>query len=73
MQPMRILLVDDHTLFRRALASLLSSRPGIEVVAEAGDGLEALAREVAVLRRMAEEAPPSELRERLFKMVRAHS
>lgn len=44
MQPMRILLVDDHTLFRRALASLLSSRPGIEVVAEAGDGLEALAR-----------------------------
>jgi len=41
---MRILLVDDHTLFRRALASLLVSRPGFEIVAEAGDGLEAVAR-----------------------------
>ena len=43
-EAMRILLVDDHTLFRRALASLLASRTGIEVVGEAEDGLEAVAR-----------------------------
>lgn len=39
---MRILLVDDHMLFRKGIAALLSARPGIEVVGEAGDGLEAL-------------------------------
>ena len=44
MEPLRILLVDDHTLFRRALASLLASRPGLEVVCEARDGLEAVTR-----------------------------
>jgi two-component system nitrate/nitrite response regulator NarL len=44
MKPMRILLVDDHTLFRRALASLLVSRPGMEIVGEAEDGLEAVAK-----------------------------
>lgn len=44
MELLRILLVDDHTLFRRALASLLASRPWIEVVGEAEDGLEAVAR-----------------------------
>jgi two-component system nitrate/nitrite response regulator NarL len=44
MDPMRILLVDDHTLFRRALAYMLSSRPDLQVVAEAEDGLEAVAQ-----------------------------
>jgi DNA-binding NarL/FixJ family response regulator len=38
----RVLLVDDHALFREGLASLLSSQPDIEVVGEAEDGLEAL-------------------------------
>ncbi|MBI2303618.1 MAG: response regulator transcription factor [Chloroflexi bacterium] len=37
-----VLLVDDHTLFRHGLASLLSSQEGIQVVGEASDGLEAL-------------------------------
>ncbi|HIC88981.1 MAG TPA: response regulator transcription factor [Anaerolineae bacterium] len=42
MDPIRILLVDDHTLFRRGLASLLAGRPNLEVVGEASDGDEAL-------------------------------
>jgi two-component system nitrate/nitrite response regulator NarL len=37
-----VLLVDDHILFRKGLASLLSSRDGIEIVGEAGDGCEAI-------------------------------
>jgi PAS domain S-box-containing protein len=34
----RILLVDDHTIVRQALAQLLSRDPGLEVVGEASDG-----------------------------------
>jgi DNA-binding NarL/FixJ family response regulator len=34
----RVLLVDDHTMFREALRSLLDKAPGIKVVAEASDG-----------------------------------
>lgn len=36
----RILLVDDHTLFRSGLKALLSRQPDFEVVGEASDGLE---------------------------------
>lgn len=43
MEPLRILLVDDHVLFRKGVAALLATRPGMEVVAEAGDGFEAIA------------------------------
>lgn len=39
----RILLADDHDLFREGLAGLINAQPDLEVVAEAGDGLEALA------------------------------
>ena len=39
---MRVLLADDHGIVRRGLRSLLESQPGVEVVGEAGDGLEAL-------------------------------
>jgi DNA-binding NarL/FixJ family response regulator len=42
--PIRILLVDDHALFRMGIASLLSAEPGFEVVGEAADGQEAIAR-----------------------------
>lgn len=38
------MLVDDHALFRKGLASLIASESGIEVVAEASNGEEALAR-----------------------------
>jgi DNA-binding NarL/FixJ family response regulator len=40
----RVLLVDDHALFREGLAGLLSSQPDIKVVSEAEDGLEALVK-----------------------------
>lgn len=39
----RVGLVDDHELFRSGIASLLRLAPDVEVVAEAGDGVEALA------------------------------
>lgn len=40
----RILLADDHALVRAGIRSLLESLPGVEVVGEAGDGVEALER-----------------------------
>ena len=40
----RILLVEDHTLLREGLRSLLVADPQFEVVGEAGDGLEAIAQ-----------------------------
>jgi DNA-binding NarL/FixJ family response regulator len=42
MCPIRILLADDHTLVRAGLRSLLESIDDVEVVAEAGEGREAL-------------------------------
>jgi len=38
----RVLLADDHTLVRAGLRKLLESIPSMEVVGEAGDGLELL-------------------------------
>ena len=38
----RIVLVDDHALVRAGIRSLLESISGIEVIAEVGDGLQAL-------------------------------
>jgi len=40
---LRILLVDDHALVRAGMRSLLREIDGVEVVAEASDGAEALA------------------------------
>jgi DNA-binding NarL/FixJ family response regulator len=40
--PIRILLVDDHALFRKGLAGLLAAERDFEVVGECGDGLGAL-------------------------------
>jgi DNA-binding NarL/FixJ family response regulator len=42
MNEIKILLVDDHVLFRKGLFSLLSSHGGIHVVGEASDGCEAI-------------------------------
>ena len=39
---MRVLLADDHGIVRRGLRSLLETEPGLTVVAEAADGMEAL-------------------------------
>lgn len=41
MSPTRVLLVDDHQLFREGLAHILNQQPDFEVVGEASDGLEA--------------------------------
>jgi len=38
MSSVRILVVDDHTLFRKGLISLLRQQEGLEVVGEAKDG-----------------------------------
>ena len=37
-----ILLVDDHAILRQGLNALLAKEPDFEVIAETGDGLEAL-------------------------------
>jgi DNA-binding NarL/FixJ family response regulator len=38
----RVLLADDHTLVRAGIRALLTALPGVQVVAEAADGREAL-------------------------------
>jgi len=41
-EPIRVLIVDDHALFRRGLEMVLAEEPDIEVVGEASDGAEAV-------------------------------
>lgn len=43
-RPIRVLLVDDHDLFREGLAGIIASQPDLEVIGEAGDGLEGLVK-----------------------------
>lgn len=43
MDGIRILIADDHTLFRGGLKALLASLPDAEIVGEASDGEEAIA------------------------------
>lgn len=38
--PIRVLLIDDHTLFRSGVKALLSRQSEFEVVGEAADGAE---------------------------------
>ena len=42
-EPIRIALVDDHALVRRGVRLILEQEPDLTVVAEAGDGAEAVA------------------------------
>jgi len=41
-QPIKIILADDHKLVRQGMRALLDAQPDLEVVGEAGDGQEAL-------------------------------
>ena len=41
-EPIRVLVVDDHALFRRGLEMVLAEEADIEVVGEASDGAEAV-------------------------------
>ncbi len=41
-KPIRLLTVDDHDLVRKGLAAILSTEPGIELVAEASTGTHAV-------------------------------
>ncbi|MFN8167705.1 MAG: response regulator transcription factor [Candidatus Nanopelagicales bacterium] len=42
--PITVFLVDDHQIVRTGLQTYLDTEPGIRVIGEAADGLEALAR-----------------------------
>jgi len=42
MDRVKVLVVDDHTLFRRGIAAVLANQENLEVVGEALDGLEAI-------------------------------
>ncbi|MBI4180311.1 MAG: response regulator transcription factor [Chloroflexi bacterium] len=42
METIKVLVVDDHTLFRRGITAVLAHQEGLEVVGEALDGLEAI-------------------------------
>ena len=40
--PIRVMIVDDHSMVRRGLATILRVRPGLQLVGEASNGQEAL-------------------------------
>ena len=48
MAKLRLLLGDDHTMVRHGLRKILEERPDWQVVAEAGDGKEAVRQAVAL-------------------------
>lgn len=43
-EQLRVLLVDDHILFREGLASIIASQADMEIIGQAADGLEALVK-----------------------------
>lgn len=47
--PIRVLVVDDHALFRRGLEMVLTPEPDITVIGEASDGAEAVDRAAELL------------------------
>src|SRR5690348_11933910 len=40
--PIKVLLVDDHPIVRRGVASCLAKEPGVQVIGEAANGQDAL-------------------------------
>ena len=47
--PIRVVIADDHVLYRRGLQMVVSQDDDIEIVGEAGDGKEAVDRVVELL------------------------
>jgi len=47
-EPIRVLIADDHTIFREGLAALLQAAPNIAVVGEASTGDQAVAQAAAL-------------------------
>jgi DNA-binding NarL/FixJ family response regulator len=43
MSKIKVLLTDDHTLFRQGIRTLLAAEPDMEVVGEAADAAESIA------------------------------
>jgi len=49
MAKIRVLLADDHSLFRKGIARILNKQPDFEVVGEASDGLEVVVKALELL------------------------
>jgi len=49
MERIRVLLADDHTLFRKGVRNMLEEMPDIEVVGEAATGREAVEQACALV------------------------
>jgi NarL family two-component system response regulator LiaR len=47
-KPIRVLIADDHAIVRKGLCALLATEPGIQVVGEARDGVEAVTQAQAL-------------------------
>jgi DNA-binding NarL/FixJ family response regulator len=60
--PIKVLIAEDHQLFRMGLALLLSGIPGVEVIGEAEDGKEAVQKVLSL-------KPDVAIVEKGFKMV----
>ena len=43
-KPIRVLIVDDHEILRKGLRAMLDTKPDVEVIDEAADGEEAVAK-----------------------------
>ncbi|MBI3742086.1 MAG: response regulator transcription factor, partial [Chloroflexi bacterium] len=41
-EPIRVVIADDHTIVRQGIRSLLQAEPDIKVIGEASDGREAV-------------------------------
>jgi NarL family two-component system response regulator LiaR len=48
MEMIRILIADDHAVVRRGLRTMISTEPGMEVVDEAADGVEAVQKALSL-------------------------
>ena len=48
-EPIRVVIADDHVLYRRGLQTVVMQEDDIDIVGEAGDGQEAIDRTVELL------------------------